>query len=83
MLDRCYNKNSIGYQNYGGRGISVCAEWKKSFTAFLQELGEKPNDKLSLDRINNDGNYEPGNVRWATRAQQLANRRPYRKRAKM
>jgi hypothetical protein len=78
MLRRCYNKNSTSYKYYGGRGISVCARWRKSYQKFMEDVGRRPSQKHTLDRINNDGNYEPGNVRWATSAEQALNRRSNR-----
>ncbi len=78
MHDRCSNKNSKNYPYYGGRGISVCERWG-TFPPFLEDVGRKPHARLTLDRYpNNDGNYEPGNVRWATRAEQSRNRRPFK-----
>jgi hypothetical protein len=74
MRARCKNPTNPVYRHYGGRGISVCLAWQKSFTAFLADMGEAP-PGLELDRINNDGNYEPGNCRWTTRKVQLSNRR--------
>lgn len=79
MLQRCTNPNHKAYKNYGGRGIAVCDRWR-DFEAFLADMGEPP-EGLTLDRYpNNDGNYEPENCRWATREEQNAGRRPYRKR---
>jgi hypothetical protein len=75
MQQRCYNKDYPCYLNYGSRGISVCSEWRKSYPAFLKDVGRRPSPKHSLDRIDNDGNYEPGNVRWATAAEQARNHR--------
>jgi hypothetical protein len=75
MIQRCTNPNEAGYKNYGGRGIRVCDAWLSSFEAFYAHVGPKLSPKLSLDRIDNDGNYEPGNVRWATRSEQRMNRR--------
>lgn len=79
MLARCYNQNAQGYRIYGGRGISVCNEWKNDFWAFNKwgiENGYKPG--LSIDRIDGDGNYEPSNCRWATPQEQRDNaRNPY------
>ncbi len=74
MKARCMNPRHAGFKYYGGRGISVCQRWIDSFSAFLADMGERP-DGLEIDRINNDGNYEPGNCRWATRAQQMMNTR--------
>ncbi len=72
MLRRCYDNNNAKYHRYGGRGIIVCDRWRK-FENFLADMGEKP-DGLSLDRINNDGNYEPKNCRWTTQKVQQNNR---------
>lgn len=75
MIQRCHNPKTTGYHNYGGRGISVCPEWRGSFLKFFNSVGARPSNKHSIDRINNDGNYEPGNVRWATRREQNLNTR--------
>lgn len=76
MKTRCNNPNAEGFRYYGARGIKVCAEWDRSFTAFLQDMGPRPSEQHSIDRINNDGDYEPANCRWATPHQQVVNRRP-------
>lgn len=78
MRKRCLNPNNDSYDRYGGRGIVICARWLDSFEAFLSDMGERPTAKHSLDRINNEGNYEPGNVRWATAKDQGNNRRSTR-----
>lgn len=75
MRARCYRPSYIYWENYGGRGITVCDEWRNSFEAFYAYVGDPP-DGMSLDRYpDNNGNYEPGNVRWATRSQQMLNTR--------
>jgi hypothetical protein len=79
MMARCLNANHRAYEYYGGRGINVCDRWR-IFENFYADMGNPPDDR-SLDRIDNDGNYELTNCRWATRAEQLANRRPYKKAA--
>ena len=68
MKQRCYNVNSTYYKDYGGRGITICDEWKQDFVSFRDYMGDKPTPQHSIDRINNNGNYEPGNVRWATKS---------------
>ena len=74
MKDRCFNKNEQDYPYYGGAGITVCERWL-TFEPFLADMGRRPSPKHSLDRIDGTGNYEPGNVRWATRSLQNYNRR--------
>lgn len=75
MRVRCHDESSPGWSNYGGRGIVVCERWKDSFSQFLDDMGRAPSSKHSVDRIDNQGNYEPGNCRWATVEQQQRNRR--------
>jgi len=76
MNDRCLNINNQYYYNYGGRGIIVCDRWLNSFENFYADMGPKPTNDHSIDRYpNGDGNYEPGNCRWATSREQNNNRR--------
>lgn len=74
MKTRCHNSNRPGYNNYGGRGITVCDRWKNSFNNFLEDMGDRPKGK-SLDRINNEEGYSPDNCRWATIKEQSRNTR--------
>jgi len=73
MKNRCYNKHAHNYRFYGGAGIKVCDRWRKSFAAFVSDLPKRPSMDHTLDRINTDGDYEPGNCRWATKLQQARN----------
>ena len=75
MKQRCNNPNHPKYPGWGGRGISVCDRWSDSFINFMEDMGEPPTPQHSLGRIDNNGNYEPGNVRWETPAQQAQSRR--------
>lgn len=75
MKHRCYNPANKDFSIYGGRGIIVCDEWRNDFTAFVKHIGERPSPLHSLDRIDSNGNYEPGNVKWSLPVQQSRNRR--------
>lgn len=75
MIQRCENSRTRCFSDYGGRGIKVCLQWRESYETFLKDMGRRPSVKHSIDRIDNDGNYEPSNCKWSTRQEQSCNRR--------
>lgn len=79
MMDRCYNPRSHLWNYYGQRGVVVCDRWRSSFLAFLADMGKRPTSQHSIDRIDNAGNYEPDNCRWATKHEQRTNQRSARR----
>jgi len=75
IKDRCFNNKNNAYKNYGERGITMCDSWRDSFVNFINDMGFCPDPKMQIDRINNNGNYEPSNCRWVTQTQNARNKR--------
>lgn len=75
IKQRCFDSNMNIYPYYGGRGITMCDRWKNDFLLFLKDMGTRPSKNHSIDRIDNNGNYEPGNCKWSTRSEQMRNKR--------
>lgn len=75
MIRRCHNQKHPRYADYGGRGVHVCDAWRGNFAAFIEHVGWRPSPELTLDRIDNNRGYEPGNIRWVTYSEQNKNRR--------
>lgn len=75
MIERCYRHTSKFYKDYGGRGIKVCDEWRNSFIAFISDMGLRPDNNLTLERMDNNDGYHPTNCKWATMKEQMRNRR--------
>ena len=82
MVSRCTYPSQTNFKHYGGRGISVCEEWKTSLLRFVADMGYPPSDQHTLDRLDTNGNYEPSNCHWATWSEQQKNRRPYKAKRK-
>ena len=76
---RCHNPNFPWYRYYGGRGIRVCDQWKNNFVQFYNDMGLRPSNNHSIERLNNEGHYEPSNCKWATKKEQCNNKRNNRK----
>lgn len=81
LIQRCTNPKNPRWDDYGGRGITVCDRWRASFDDFLADVGPRPSPAHSIDRMDNDKGYEPGNCRWATRRDQMMNRRVTKRRS--